>query len=37
MMFPESGQYTFTFEQGMRMNPLPLIMDFGMIIEKSKQ
>ena len=34
--FPEIGKYTFTFEQGMRNNPLPLIMDFGMVIEKSK-
>ncbi len=34
--FPQIGKYTFTFEQGMRNNPLPLIMDFGMVIEKSK-
>lgn len=34
VMFPAIGKYTFTFEQGMRLNPLPLIMDFGMIIEK---
>jgi len=34
LIFPSTGKYTFTFEQGMRMNPLPLIMDFGMIIEK---
>ncbi len=34
MLFPDTGKYTFTFEQGMRLNPLPLIMDFGMIIEK---
>ena len=34
VMFPTTGKYTFTFEQGMRMNPLPLIMDFGMVIEK---
>lgn len=35
--FPQVGKYTFTFEQGMRNNPLPLIMDFGMIIEKSEK
>lgn len=35
MIFPQVGKYTFTFEQGMRNNPLPLIMDFGMVIEKS--
>lgn len=34
--FPQSGHYTFTFEQGMRINPLPLIMDFGMIVEKAE-
>lgn len=37
MLFPTNGKYTFTFEQGMRMNPLPLIMDFGMVIEKIKK
>lgn len=34
LKFPQTGKYTFTFEQGMRVNPLPLIMDFGMVIEK---
>ena len=34
--FPEVGTYHFSFEQGMRVNPLPLIMDFGITIEKSK-
>lgn len=34
--FPQTGKYKFTFEQGMRTNPLPLIMDFGMVIEKVK-
>ncbi len=34
--FRQAGNYTFTFEQGMRTNPLPLIMDFGMAIEKVK-
>lgn len=36
LKFPQTGKYKFTFEQGMRTNPLPLIMDFGLIIEKSK-
>lgn len=34
--FPQTGKYTFTFEQGMRSDPLPLILDFGMVIEKVK-
>lgn len=34
--FPQVGKYTFSFEQGMRVNPLPLIMDFGLTIEKVK-
>lgn len=34
--FPQTGKYKFTFQQGMRQDPLPLIMDFGMVIEKSK-
>lgn len=34
LKFPQTGKYIFTFEQGMRTNPLPLIMDFGMVIEK---
>lgn len=34
--FPRAGKYQFIFEQGMRMDPLPLIMDFGFEIEKSK-
>ncbi len=34
MRFPLTGKYTFTFEQGMRTDPLPLIMDFGMEIKK---
>lgn len=36
MVFKEQGKYTFSFEQGMRTDPLPLIMDFGMQIEKVK-
>lgn len=35
--FPQAGKYKFTFEQGMRSNPLPLILDFGMVIEKSEK
>ena len=34
--FPLAGKYHFEFEQGMRVDPLPLIMDFGFEIEKSK-
>jgi gliding motility-associated lipoprotein GldH len=34
--FVQGGNYEFTFEQGMRVDPLPLIMDFGMAIEKSE-
>jgi gliding motility-associated lipoprotein GldH len=34
--FPLGGKYQFIFEQGMRVDPLPLIMDFGLEIEKSK-
>ncbi|MCE3228541.1 MAG: hypothetical protein K0S32_3092 [Bacteroidetes bacterium] len=33
--FPLKGKYQFQFEQGMRSDPLPLIMDFGFEIEKS--
>lgn len=36
LRFPQTGKYTFVFEQGMRVNPLPLIMDFGITIEKVK-
>lgn len=34
--FPMAGKYSFTFEQAMRTDPLPLIMDFGLEIKKSK-
>lgn len=34
--FPLAGKYKFEFEQGMRPDPLPLIMDFGFEIEKVK-
>lgn len=33
--FPLGGKYQFTFEQAMRVDPLPMIMDFGFEIEKS--
>ena len=33
--FPLAGKYKFAFQQGMRTDPLPLIMDFGFEIEKS--
>jgi gliding motility-associated lipoprotein GldH len=33
--FPLGGKYQFSFEQGMRVDPLPMIMDFGFEIEKS--
>ena len=36
LIFPQTGKYKFTFEQGMRSNPLPLIMDFGMTVELAK-
>jgi gliding motility-associated lipoprotein GldH len=32
--FPLSGKYQFSFEQGMRVDPLPMVMDFGLEIEK---
>ncbi len=35
-IFPEKGKYTFTFEQGMRIDPLPQLMDIGIRIEKNK-
>ncbi len=34
--FPLSGHYKFEFTQAMEVDPLPLIMDFGFEIEKSK-
>lgn len=34
--FPMTGKYNFKFEQAMRTDPLPLIMDFGFEIKKSK-
>jgi gliding motility-associated lipoprotein GldH len=34
--FALAGKYKFAFEQAMRVDPLPLIMDFGLEIEKAK-
>lgn len=34
--FPLGGKYQFTFEQAMRVDPLPMVMDFGFEIEKSR-
>lgn len=34
--FPEKGTYTFSMEQGMRIDPLPQIMDVGIGIEKAQ-
>jgi gliding motility-associated lipoprotein GldH len=34
--FPLAGKYSFTFEQAMRTDPLPMIMDFGFEIKRSK-
>ena len=33
--FALPGKYQFTFEQAMRVDPLPMVMDFGFEIEKS--
>jgi gliding motility-associated lipoprotein GldH len=35
--FHQIGQYSFTYTHGMRLDPLPLILDIGMSIEKSKE
>lgn len=34
--FPLAGKYQFSFEQAMRVDPLPMVLDFGFEIEKSK-
>ena len=34
--FPQTGKYVFELQQGMRLNPLPLIMDAGIRIEKAQ-
>ena len=33
--FPQTGKYQFIFEQGMRQDPLQMMMDFGFEIKKS--
>ncbi|MGE0568883.1 MAG: gliding motility lipoprotein GldH [Bacteroidia bacterium] len=33
--FPQTGKYLFSFQQAMRTDPLPLIMDVGFEVEKS--
>lgn len=33
--FPMVGKYKFSFQQAMRTDPLPLIMDFGFEVERS--
>ena len=35
MRFPQAGKYTFVLEQAMRIDPLPMIMDVGIRIEKA--
>jgi gliding motility-associated lipoprotein GldH len=34
--FPIPGKYKFTFEQGMRIDPVPMIMDVGLTIENGE-
>ncbi len=33
--FALTGKYKFTFEQAMRVDPLPMMLDFGFEVEKS--
>lgn len=35
--FALPGKYVFSFEQAMRVDPLPMMMDFGFEIEKNKK
>jgi gliding motility-associated lipoprotein GldH len=35
-LFKQAGKYQFTFEQGMRVNPLTQILDFGMEIKRGE-
>ena len=37
MRFPQAGKYTFVLEQAMRIDPLPMIMDVGIRIEKAPE
>jgi gliding motility-associated lipoprotein GldH len=34
--FPQAGTYRFEYRQGMRDNPLPMIMDVGIRIERAE-
>jgi gliding motility-associated lipoprotein GldH len=36
VLFPLNGKYVISFEQAMRSDPLPLMMDLGLEIKKSK-
>lgn len=36
MRFPAPGKYKFTYEHGMRIDPVPLILDMGLTIEKAQ-
>ena len=35
--FPKAGKYKFTYEQGMRVDPLPMILDLGLTIERADE
>ena len=35
--FPKAGKYKFTYEQGMRVDPLPMILDMGLTIERADE
>ena len=35
-VFPRKGKYSFDIQQAMRIDPLPMIMDVGIRIEKSE-
>ncbi len=37
MRFKQNGIYTFSYEQGMRVDDLPMIMDVGLRIEKAEE
>jgi len=36
VLFPEAGKYSFEIQNGMRLDPTPLIMDVGLRIEKAQ-
>lgn len=35
--FPKAGKYKFSYEQAMRTDPLPMILDMGLTIERAKE